>query len=291
MRARPTTPTKSKAFVVPVALGGSGAGFSMYEALLECPRRVWLDRQLRACGMPVSSDNHDTMTGTCVHGLLARYYKKGMRFDSENVVYQDVSGSEWSPPLASLRRAARLFRHYATKFSPDEWTVLGVEKHYKVGPSASWKPAGLELTAQLDLEVKISPAQARKLLVTRRVVLRPGYYIVDHKSHKSDWAGMHDKHVLSVQQEGYGLVWKDAHPRRQLQGRLINLLIEGGMPKFRTLVLPPPDDESEKRIRAFLLSAQKRLQEPEPYEAAQGACLTRYGSVCPHFAAGRCLRY
>jgi hypothetical protein len=264
----------------------------MYESILECPRRWWLDEQLKAQGLPTSSDNVNTAAGTATHGGLERYYKKGERFATENVVYKDVAGGdEWSLPVKAAMIAQRLMRHYMAKFPPNEFTVVAVEEHLNI-VSAPWKPSGLRLTMALDLVVKVTPAQARKALVRRRVVLEPGYYIVDHKCHMRDNPSLNDRHKLSLQQEGYALGWMHHYPRRKLQGRIINMLIDApATPKFRTLLLPPLDDACIRRVANRLTQASKLMKASDPPPAFDTACISKWGEVCSHYLAGRCMRY
>lgn len=279
----------SRGLVIPVHTGGSGMGLTTYESILECPRRYWLDRQLAEKGLPTSSDNEHTMMGTCGHGLLGKYYTKGQRFVLDNVVYKDVAGGEWSPPAKSMFRAQRLVRHYMAKYPPDEFTVVAVEKLYSVW-DAPWKPKGVRLTAQIDLEIKLTKTQATKMGAKRHLLLEPGYYILDHKFHTQNRSDLNDRHVMSLQLEGYGLIWQHEHPRRKLQGRLVNMLIDGSTPRFRMLFLPPPDEASEARVRNLLqVASQSILQEPP--EARGNACVSKWGEICAHYSAGRCLRY
>jgi hypothetical protein len=164
-----------------------------------------------------------------------------------------------------------------------------VEKLYSVW-DAPWKPKGVRLTAQIDLEIKLTKAQATKMGAKRHLLLEPGYYILDHKFHTQNRSDLNDRHVMSLQLEGYGLIWQHEHPRRKLQGRLVNMLIDGSTPRFRMLFLPPPDEASEARVRNLLqVASQSILQEPP--EARGNACVSKWGEICAHYSAGRCLRY
>lgn len=278
--------------VIPVSLGGSGTGLTMYESVLECPRRWWLDEQLKAQGLPTSSANVATAMGTATHGLLQRYYETKKRFNITNVVYKDVAGGhEWSLPVKSAAIAQKLFRHYAVKFPVNEFTVVAVEERLII-EAAPWKPKGLPLTMQLDLVIKVTAAQVKRALVRRRVPLTPGYYVVDHKCHMRENPTLNDRHTLSLQQEGYGLGWMLKYPRRRLQGRLINMLVDAPtVPKFRTLLLPPPDGAAERRVANMLTQAGLLMKASEPPPAFHTACVSKWGDICSHYLEGRCSRY
>jgi hypothetical protein len=229
-------------------------------------------------------------TGTALHGLLRAYYGGKKEIDTTNIVYCQTSGDRWPIPNKAAVNAARVFRHYRVKFPPTELGRVVAQEVLYVAKATSngWKPRNMEVTAKIDMEIFLTEKACSRLGMTRRLLLEPGHYIVDHKYHGQDWLTTNDKHVLSLQFPIYCEMWRARHPRQTLQGVLVNMLIDGNTPKFRTLFLRPPDENGRRLVLESLMQAGIDLHNRR-YNAA--ACIDRYHQVCPHLSSGRCKRY
>ena len=274
---------------VQISTRGSGTGISYYKGWVACPRRRWLDDQKLAMGLPQSNDGDPAlMLGTALHGYHQIYWKGGMKmrgYDTKIVRFRQTTARPWHPPDKILKQAGDMFRAFRGSYPPNYFgRVVGVEKRYVV-KKAPWLPAGMVLTAALDLEVQASKKTVRQWGEDWDLDLPPGYYIVDHKSLKNPYYLAQYKY--EPQFPTYQLV-KGVKGKPPL-GLLVNVGFKDPPYKTKVVFIPPPGSDQTKMVTELLRQA-RREQLSDYKEPRAGRCYD-FAKPCPYGESGECPRW
>lgn len=259
-----TMPKKATVKVKPIfqtlKSRGSGTGITYWLKWADCPERAYLDELAADNCEPTSMESEATKKGTILHAFLELYYKRGvgLPFEVGAVHFQTMRGDASNEDEEARIDAERLFRAYRARFPANELgKIVAIEKLVPViGDNAMKarieKAVGIApYTMKPDLVIKLSKRDCERLKRTRSIDLKPGFYLVDHKSDNSRW-GI-EKYLETHQFTAYFLAWEAAFGVK-LQGVLVNIVFTTKIPDFLTILVPPPSPVRIKSLHHQLAS-------------------------------------
>ena len=272
--------------IVEIRPGGSPRGITtMLEFVNGCARKV----ALNAASEPEVSYSLPLLTGTLFHALLEVYYTKGY-FEPEDVAWRGVDLSH--PNFgAAEEKAFRTFRAYRLAYDEKELgTVLGAEVPFDIQDPAV---IGVPYTGYIDLVVKLTKRDCKRITKTRRVDLDPGIYVVDHKTTGGVYANTEERHRTSVQLPAYSKAYEYTTGAK-VRGALINLITTQRDPKKYTFALLPSAASNARLLavttRANALGWPEIPTDPTEAHANASRCFD-YNSVCPFWIGAQCSGY
>lgn len=225
---------------------GSGTGITYWLKWADCPERAYLDEKAADNAEPTSMESEATRTGTIVHAFLELYYKRGagLPFEAGAVRFQSERGDPFDVAEESRIHAEQIFRAYRVQFPANELgKIVAIEQLVPTPGDKSMaarieKAVGISpYTMKPDLVIKLTKKDCERLKKTRHVDLKPGLYLLDHKTDNARW-GI-DRYLNSHQFTAYFLAWEAAFGVK-LMGVLVNILYTTKQPDFLTLFIPPP---------------------------------------------------
>lgn len=239
---------------------GSGTGITYWGKWADCPERAYLDEQAADRNEPTSMESEATRTGTIVHAFLELYYRRGagLPFEVGAVRFQSERGDPFDVEEEARIEAERIFRAYRVNFPANEiGKIIAIERLVPdVGDIAMKerveKAVGISpYTMKPDLVIKLTKKDCERLKRTRNVDLKPGLYLVDHKTDNARW-GI-DRYLNSHQFTAYFLAWEAAFGVK-LQGVLVNICYTTKQADFLTIFVPPPSQVAIKSLHHQLAS-------------------------------------
>lgn len=249
---------------------GSGAGVSVHKRWLGCARQAYYyakaasgDSECRR--LEKASHTTALLTGTIVHALLEMYYgrrrDKALVMDVRAVSFMDDVGDPIDVTAEARLEAETLFRAYRVEFPPTELgEVVAVERLLKMDTLASAFGCTLPITAKVDLAVRLSKADVKRLMTTRAIKTHPGLWLVDHKTDtmKREW--YREAFMNEVQFYAYMLIWEAVTGKRP-EGLIVNVIGKTKKhPTFESLVVPYPTYSQQLATEVFFQSAQAAMK-------------------------------
>lgn len=261
--------------------GGTPFGLGHWVKTIRCGKLATLDRAINT-QLPASLPEGPMTTGSIVHGLLRQHYKSGL-FNLKNIEYNIAV------PPKSRKEAEELYRDYRLMFPPDEWTTVETESVYGVQPnkrlrgaiSAAVGATPLPYTFAVDIGLTVNQAQAVEFKKRRGIVLKPGFYLGDHKT--AGWLEL-ERFRWSLQGAAYILGYEAATKRKPL-GMIFNIVMKSG--GWQTLVYPYPNALQIKRLHTFFERVRTIQQALGPNWTNPAECVGGR-VICPHFTSGAC---
>ena len=236
---------------------GTPFGIHYWMGWWECAKRARLNTEHRAELIQLGMGGNEWMqVGTIVHGLLGQHYRSGL-FNLDNIVYAEKLDPKYR------QKAEEVYRAYRLRFAPDELgEVVNVEAVYGLAP-AERKSVGvavgaypLPYTFGPDLEVYIDKKRAAALRESRNIIVKPGLWLVDHKS--VGWVKSEERYVQGLQTTGY-CVGHHGLFKRKPMGMLTNLIPRDGK-DYRMLVTPFPDRVKIQRLHHFFAMIKEKME-------------------------------
>jgi hypothetical protein len=220
--------------------------------------------------------------GTIFHDL-ADLYHSGNR--AEVLQYEDA------PPEEAFAEAQRLFSWYTANFPVDAWgDVLGTEVQLPRNESEKallLDYFGVEFTLRPDLVTRVGPQHIEKIRKRTGLDLRPGVYIVDHKTKGRKDPDMHLSYPNSPQFQTYPLAWDLLNPELPCEGIIANVLVTHKkleLGQSNCAIFSPR--LAENRRQGLIDWLQNADVLAKTGMANRSACFIR--STCPHLHSGRC---
>lgn len=268
---------------IPIKLGGSGRGISYYSTAARCPRRAKLDATLTG-----ASAGHDAAVGTIGHGGLELFYKGEL--DWETATSTDTTWMVDEPFMDAMPEAIRLMRAYLRRFPErDFWgEVVGAEVSLPEEAKASFVKAFfmVDLTARLDLVVRVKEEHLTRILDRTGLQLTPGIYIIDHKFKTRRDNNLIETYTLSAQFTAYPPLWDLHHPAEPCQGMIANVIVGNKEPAFQQALVQPPDETRLTGLRNWLIAAEALAGTDFP----NWTSCKDFNRVCGHYSSGLCNR-
>jgi hypothetical protein len=272
--------------------GGSGTGLSYYRNMVGCPRRARLDAEAAEEHEATASDNDATGIGTIFHAFMEHYYRGDL--DDENLVLEIADESGHGVLEDRRIEAERLFRAHRKRFSRSELgTVLEVEKLLPSPDDAAMAQrindaVGINpFTCKIDLVLDLTENDCLRLKETRDIEVRPGIWLLDHKTAKARRSTEAEKWTNDFQPIAYQLAWNAAFPKLQAQGMIISSTYRLKQPDFRSFVVERPGAEKVAALQSFLAGAAFIKEHLEDWPNGN-ACF--FPSTCRWFQTGACNR-
>ena len=271
--------------ITEVSSGGSGRGVSYYLNAAACPRKARLDAELVEAGpRPLYPDSAATI-GTLFHKLCEVYYGQKTRDIVLELDDLRLRGD--------IAEAYRLFAGYTKVFACDEWEVISTEElvpRDEVDADAIRVSFGVELTARLDLVVRVREEDIPRLIRTRPGLegIEPGVYLVDHKTQGARGSQDAMKYGMSAQFVAYQMMWNLLHPEEPCSGMIANIVVKHkklDANSFYSLLVPSPTIEQRVGLTCWLQWADGQSKTDV---ANWGNCFN--WEPCSHFTNGRCAR-
>lgn len=266
--------------------GGSGKGHHYWDGILACGACHTLNELAKANNQPTTFDGLAVEIGFLFHAFMELYYTY-TAFEPSDVQiigkYDEQARVE----------AERLIRWYMVTFPNWELgRVLGAEVML---PPENFDDDALireffnvEYTALLDLVVKISKRDQKRIASTRDVEIpRSGIWLVDHKTEARD--DFHDRLIYSRQFTGQMLLWDLCHPKTPCEGVLINVVVKAKEIWSRLLVIDKPTEE-EKAGLLHRLERAAWLHKNTPTWVNDRNCFPYSNRPCLHFSTEQCDR-
>jgi len=235
----------------------------------------------------IEEQKHDTSTarmdiGTIFHDL-ADLYHSGNR--AELIQYDDA------PPEEAMAEAQRLFSWYSGNFPVDAWgTVLGTEVQLPRNDDEKAKLSGyfgVEFTLRPDLVTLVEPEHLAKIERRTGLQLKPGVYIIDHKTKGRKDPDMHLSYPNSPQFQTYPLAWDLLNPETPCEGIIANVLVTHKkleLGQSNCAVFAPKLAESRRQALFDWLQNADALAKTG--FANRAACFIR--GTCPRLLDGSC---
>jgi hypothetical protein len=271
-----------------ITLGGSGSGISYWSSVMTCARKAHLNKGLEQ-DRPQRVTLDAAFTGTLFHALMEMYYKH--QTDDFAIELDGTGASQ------EMEEALRLFREYAKRFRPDEWITLGTEVLYpregvQADVAAIKQMLGIEpLTIRIDMLVEVLPEHVDGLVESRGLDLKPGVYLVDHKTSERRGNDQVFRYQNNLQMDVYMAVWNACNPEQQCQGMLVNNVYRYkalNAKAFETILVAPPSEDRVQQLKEWLMAAEGKVRNGD-ITPNLSACFNTYGA-CPHLISGACNR-
>ena len=286
--------------------GGSGFGLSYWESWLGCGKKVVLE-----AGAKKKNDGTKVAhfeVGTVYHALQELYLKRGKR-------PLDLAAIEFSQVVDEKERleGERLFRAYRGEFDADDLgkmitteetaPKLVIERDNSllipiVGPynQEIEEACGVwPLTIKPDAVNQLNARDVRRLRKDRRTydphkALRPGYWIIDHKTAGGEDTGFFERFMNSWIFVSQPVVWNIVHPKRPVLGCIVNAITKDKTPSFHRVVIPFPNAERIAGLKQYLQLCKRHRDvfggQPKPSEMN---CFPKFGT-CRWYLDGLCKR-
>jgi len=265
--------------------GGSGFGQTFWRSLVYgCARRTLLGR--KAKGDDYSYMSPALVTGTIYHRLQEEYHTRKEPWDVESVTYRPMPAN-----VEAVLLGERLFRAYRARWDPDVFgDTVATEQRVEV-------PGGLgfpELAVTIDHTVKLNKRDVPRIRRVRHANLSPGYWIRDYKALSSWGQSDFEKYTRDLQFMIYQMGWQAAHPKRKLQGMIIDVVTKTIEPRFYAVVIRPPSARDRKIVKAFAELATAVWEQWKDLEAGDVPCNPErcfdWHRTCPYLNRA-CKRY
>jgi len=238
---------------------GTNRGIHYWLSWFDCPRRRLLVEKLRTKGIETTTPEQDL--GTVLHHYLQEYYlpgSSGAPLPVSGSIVLDKDAPEW--PIVNAIRVFTSYKmlHQATEFGDVEGTEVrfGEKKEELTSLYDTFK---VTLTGEIDMIVNLSSwEQCAAIEEGRKVVVCPGWYIVDHKTTRGFYPGWEAQYIHSLQLQAYMMAAEIVWPERQWNGAIVNAISVGSRVETRTLVLPLPTQDQRKFLVNALATARER---------------------------------
>jgi len=271
-----------------IKLGGSGTGISYYSSVMTCERKAALTKQFEE-SRPERVTLDAAYTGTLFHALMEMYYKH--QTDDFAIELDDTGDQQ------EMEEAMRLFREYTKRFKADEWITMHTE-HLLPDPAIPGHVNDIlavlgiaPLTIRVDLVCEIRPEHVDGLVESRGIDLKPGIYLVDHKTSSVRSGDQVFRYQNNLQMDVYMAVWNACNPSFQCEGMLVNNIYRYkalNAKAFETILVAPPSEDRVQQLKEWLMEAKRRV-DANTATPNLSACFTTWGA-CPHLISGNCTR-
>jgi hypothetical protein len=261
-----------------------------------CCRRARLNEEWRKAHPNATNsleENTGATVGSIVHMLMELYYSRGKSkpFDTVAIRYVQDSGQPANISEEARLEAERLFRAYRLEYPPDEvGTVLGIEEPIENNSAVDEAVGIAPFSMRYDLKTRLNARQAKRLKATRRLSLRPGTYLWDHKTDKFRRANLIDYYTYSLQFTAYILGHNAMYPKAPVNGLIVNDMIKTKEVGFMSLFIPVPTKKRIAALHRYLYNA--KLNSIEQRDEPNADRCFDWNKTCPHFVGvgGTCDR-
>lgn len=242
--------------------------------------------------------------GSITHAFLEMYYtpENDPNFQASAVRFESVRGD---PEEEARLEAERIFRAYRARFPAGELGNNRYVEHYlpqgKDGTEIVdhdelvnlWAPVvefvGLPYTARLDMVIRVTPTDCKRIKKTRGLNLKPGHYLIDYKTAAWHSAHMENVYRRDVQFIAYHRAWNYLYPTKRLNGTIVIMLTKTKRPDQISLLIPAPNAADYKILRHTMTLARERLEEGK-FSANPDRCHD-YFRTCDFLLDGQCKRF
>ena len=281
-----------------IRLGGSGTGISHYSMVMTCARKAHLTK-LHEEQRPERVTLDAAFMGTLFHALMEMYYLH--KTDDFAIELDDTGASQ------EMEEALRLFREYSKRFPADEWDTMytehplpGIQGPTALSPGTPWpgdvaaikEALGIDpFTIRIDLVCEVRKEHVDGIVETRGLDLKPGIYLVDHKTSSVRSGDQVLRYQNNIQMDAYMAVWNACDPNFQCEGMLVNNVYRYkrlDAKAFETILVAPPSEDRVQQIKEWLMEAKRRVDAGDTTPNLS-ACFNTYGA-CPHLISGACNR-
>ena len=285
-----------KAIVQSLNEGGTKWGHSFWsEFLYGCAYRAMVKKERELTDGPtVFSEHFHLNVGTIFHALLALYYRVGTQTWETTAVKLTTTGGLIDED--ARLEAERIFRAYRLKFTPKELGKVIAVEHLLEGRDITEDSKLPEYTARPDLVVSVTKRDADRVKITRWITIKPGYWLVDHKSAAAVTPELVEYYFNSLQMILYQRAWTARNAKKYpLQGALISITTKEKEPSFFTVVVPKNNAPRLAIANEFARQVQiKWADESTRWAKNASLCLPygpRNGRICNLLLDGKCKRY
>jgi hypothetical protein len=270
---------------------GTPYGISrMLEIAWGCPRRAYLaeyhERSADA-ERPEPTKPNPLLVGSITHRILAHMYSSGEMPHPEDVRIKSPQFSKAALDVC-VPVALDLYDMYVMSVPLNEWTVIDVERFFRVGQENHeflWP-----YTGRWDLVVELDDKQARDFRQSSGVSVWAGRWLVDHKTARAHTAQDIDRYQASLQGIAYIEAYNALHPDTPVEGMIYNILTKT-RPRVETCVRFNVTANERLQLASTVRRAKSvcwPLSESTALECNPGHCFANF-STCSFRASGICL--
>ncbi len=212
---------------------------------MRCPRKHNLMKQNEK--LPINQVSGMLATGVYFHGFMDLGLSGPMGIKPEDVDFID-NGVDVSYSVERYRAEA-LFRDWVVEWSEifgsvfrclgTEVTMPQTEEQKEILNNLL---SGLDRTMTWDAVLWV-PEATPIISNSTYLMLEPGVYLLDHKTHEQNDSLRLDRYNTSHQFSWYSRAFQALFPDLEYRGMIVNSIIATKTPKFELYLVPPPTEQ------------------------------------------------
>ncbi len=297
--------TKALPILHTIHQGGSEWGLSRYSRWVGgCNRKARLDEEAQQNEPPKQMTWSGAAVGTAGHLLMEHHFKgaaicrdaglvrAAIELDKDVVLQHTDMFEErvWNEAL-------RLFYAFSQSFpNRDHFgTPIGVEVALDSREAQDIARAvGIDpYTLRLDLVTEMGERQLDRFTSAHPLdgaleILKPGFWIVDHKFYARHNMYSMEQSLWSSQFTAYQLAWNAAHPDKPVNGVIQNTIHKLKTPAFKATIIPPPSKADKARLKnLFTIAVDEMTNRPDRAVPSINNCFP-FGGICRWLKEGVC---
>jgi len=285
--------------------GGSEWGLSRYSRWVGgCNRKASLDEAAKKTETPKQMTWSGAAVGTAGHLLMEHHFKGAPICRDESLVKAAIE-LEKDVVLQHTdmfeervwKEALRLFNAFRDTYpNRDHFgTPVAVEKALDSRESPQIATAvGIEpYTCRMDLVTEMDEKQLDRFTSSHGLdgateIMRPGFWIVDHKFYARRNTFSMEQSLWSSQFAAYQLAWNATFPDMAVNGVIQNTIYKLKAPVFKATIIPPPSKKDKARLKnLFTIAVDEMTNRADRAVPSVNNCFP-YGGICRWLKEGVC---